>query len=263
MLLAAVPVAVDGEQDDGFDLLEAVQDAAGSEVGGAGGPDGADGGRGEEGDDGLRDVGQVAADAVSGADAEGAQLGGERADLAAQLGPGHGAWLMGLVDVQEGGLVRAVGRGAQGVLGVVEGGFGEPLGAGHGAVAEDARVGRREAYVEPLGDGFPEGVQLVHGPLVQGGVAAFGRGAVVLGGPSLEPGDAGLGDPLGIGLPERLRVRGRHGCGSRAVRVVCVGPRTGWGVRVTRLTGTMPCDRLLHQGAPHIVGVVKMWSWHG
>ncbi|CAM5620151.1 hypothetical protein SCANM63S_09694 [Streptomyces canarius] len=222
VLLAAVAVAVDGEQDDGFDLLEAVEDAAGAEVGGARRPDGADGGRGEEGDDGLRDVGEVTADAVAGADAEGAEFGGEGADLAAQRGPAHRPRLLRLVHVQEGGFVGAVGRGTQGVFGVVEGGSGEPLGAGHGAVAEHTRVGRREPYVEPLGDGFPEGVQLIDGPPVQGRVPALGRGAVVFGGPCLEPGDAGLGDPLGIGLPERLGVRGRHWCGSRAVRVVCV-----------------------------------------
>lgn len=87
VFLAAVAVAVDGEQDDGFDLLEAVEDAAGAEVGGAGGPDAADGRGGEEGDDGLRDVGEVAADAVAGGDAEGAEFGGERADLAAEFGP--------------------------------------------------------------------------------------------------------------------------------------------------------------------------------
>ena len=72
----------------------------------------ADGGGGEEGDDGLRDVREVAADAVSGADAEGAQLGGQGADLAAQLGPGDRARLMGLVDVQEGGFVGAGGSSA-------------------------------------------------------------------------------------------------------------------------------------------------------
>lgn len=226
VLLAAVAVAVDGEQHDGFDLLEAVQDAAGAEVGGAGGPHGADGGRGQQGDDGLRDVGQVAADPVARADAERAEFGGEGADLAAQLGPGHRARFVGLVDMEEGGLVRAVGGGAQGVLGVVEGGSGEPLGAGHRAVAEHARVRRGEADVEPLGDGFPERLEVVDGPLVQCGIAAFGGRAVMLGGPGLEPGDACLGDPLGIGLPERLGVRGRHGGGSRAVRVVCVGPRT-------------------------------------
>ena len=87
VLLAAVAVAVDGEQDDRLDLLEAVEDAAGAEVGGAGGPDGADGRRGEQRGDGLRDVGQIAADPVAGAYAEGAQLGGERADLAAEFGP--------------------------------------------------------------------------------------------------------------------------------------------------------------------------------
>lgn len=74
VFLAAVAVAVDGEQDDGFDLLEAVEDAAGAEVGGAGGPHSADGGGGQEGDGGLRDVGKVAADAVAGADAEAAQF---------------------------------------------------------------------------------------------------------------------------------------------------------------------------------------------
>ena len=211
VLLAAVAVAVDGEQDDRFDLLEAVQDAAGAEVGGAGRPDAADGGCGEEGDDGLRDVREVAADAVSGAYAEGAQFGGQGADLAAQFGPGDRARLVGLVDVQEGRFVRA-GRGrAQGVLGVVEGRSGEPLGARHRAVAEHARVGRREPYVEPLGDGFPERVQLVDGPAVQGGVAALGRGSVVLGRPGLEPGDLCLGDAFRIGLPERLGVHGRHG----------------------------------------------------
>lgn len=77
VFLAAVAVAVDGEQDDGFHLLEAVEDAAGAEVGGAGGPDGSDGGGGEEGDDRLRDVGEVAADTVAGGDAEGAEFGGE------------------------------------------------------------------------------------------------------------------------------------------------------------------------------------------
>ncbi len=211
VLLAAVAVAVDGEQDDGFDLLEAVEDAAGAEVGRAGGPDAADGGGGEEGDHGLGDVREVAADAVAGAYAEGAQLGGEGADLAAQLGPGDGAWFVGLVDVQEGRFVRAGAGGAQGVFGVVEGRAGEPLGARHRAVAEHARVGGREADVEPLRDGSPEGVQLVDGPAVQGRVAALGGGAVVLGGPGLEPGDPCPGDALGVWLPERLGAIGRHG----------------------------------------------------
>ena len=118
---------------------------------------------------------------------------------------------MGLVDVQEGRFVRSgVGR-SQGVLGVVEGGSGEPLGARHRAVAQHARVGGRKPYVEPLGDGFPERVQLVHGPAVQGGVSALGGGSVVLGRPGLESGDLCPGDAVLVGLPERRGVRWGHG----------------------------------------------------
>ncbi len=262
VLLAAVAVAVDREQHDGFDLLEPVEDAAGAEVGRAGGPDAAHGGRGEEGDHCLRDIGEVTADPVSGADAEGAQFGGQGADLAAQFGPGDRAGFVCLVDVQEGRLVRAGVGCAQGVFGVVQGRPGEPLGARHRSAAEHARVGGGEADVEPLREGFPEGVQLVDRPALECRVAAFGGGAVVLGGPRLEPGDPCPGDALGVGLPERLGTNGRHGrlpdC-ARRVRP----PRTGWGVRVARLARTMPCDRLRHQGAPHIVRVVKMWSRHG
>lgn len=207
VLLAAVAVAVDGEQDDGFDLLEAVQDAAGAEVGGAGGPHGADGRGGEEGDGGLRDVGQVAADAVAGAHAEGTQFRGQGADLPSQFGPGDRARDLGLVDGQEGRFVRAGGGRAQGVLGVVEPAAGEPLRAGHRAVAEDPRGGRGEAHVEPLGDGRPEGLGLCHGPAVQGRVAALGGGLVALGRPGLEGRDPGLGDAVLIGPPERRGVR--------------------------------------------------------
>ncbi len=211
-----------------------VEDAAGAEVGGAGGPHRADGGGREEGDDGLGDVGEVAAHPVAGAYAEGAQLGGERPDLVAELGPGDGGGLVGLVDVEEGGVVGA-GRvlgGAQGVLGVVEGGAGEPACAGHREVGEDLLVRGGEPDVEPVGDGLPEGVELVHGPAVQRGVAAVRGGAVALGGPGLEGGDAGRGDPVGPRGPEgfRFRLGGRgHGsapgqvCGSRVVCVcVCV-----------------------------------------
>ncbi|GAA4992378.1 hypothetical protein GCM10025734_20390 [Kitasatospora paranensis] len=77
VVLAAVVVPVDGEQDDRLDLLEPVEDAAGAEVGGAGRPDGADGGGREERDDRLRDVREVRADPVAGADAAGPEGGGE------------------------------------------------------------------------------------------------------------------------------------------------------------------------------------------
>lgn len=211
VLLASVAVAVHGEQDHGFDLLEAVEDAAGAEVGGAGGPDPAHGRCGEQGDHGLGDVREIAADAVSRADADAAQFGGQGADLAAQVGPRHGDGLVGLVDIQEGRFVRAGVRGAQGVLRVVDGPSGEPLRTGHGPVAEHARVGGREPYAEPLGDSFPEGVQLIDRPAVQCLVAAVGRGSVPFGRPGLELRDLRLGDDLVGRLPERRGVRGGHG----------------------------------------------------
>lgn len=207
--LAAVAVAVDGEEDDGFDLLEAVEDAAGAEVRGAGGPDAADGRGGEERHDRLRDVGEVTADAVAGADPECAEFGGEGADLAAEFGPADQGLGVGLVDVDEGrgtGAQRVL-RGTQGVFRVVEGGTGEPLGAGHGAVADDRLVRGGEPYVEPVGDGPPEGVQFVDGPAMQRRVATVGRCSVPLGRPALEAGDRRGGDALGVGLPEGGFVR--------------------------------------------------------
>ena len=85
--LAAVGVAVDGEEDLGLDLGEAVDDRAGAEVGRAGGPDRADGGGGEEADDGLGAVGQVGGDAVAALDAEGAEAGGEGGDALRRARP--------------------------------------------------------------------------------------------------------------------------------------------------------------------------------
>lgn len=274
VFLAAVAVAVDGEQYDGFDLLETVQDAAGAEVGGARGPDTADGRGGEQRGDGLRDVGEVAADAVSGAYAEGAQLRGECGDLAAQLGPADRGRFMRLVDMEEGrfmGASRVLG-GAQGVFRVVEGGAGEPLGSGHGAIAEDSFVRGGEPDVEPVGDSGPEGLQVVDGPAVQRGVAALGRGSVPLGRPGLEAGDTGGGDPVGSRLPEGCGAfcccghgaapgLTRRWCGAstrglvRRLVVWCVGSwcasvaYTRAGGRVTRLSRTMPCDRPWHQAS--------------
>lgn len=116
---------------------------------------------------------------------------------------------MGLVDVEQGGCVCAQGvlRSAQGVFGIVESATGEPLGAGHGAVADDGLVRGGEPYVEPVGDGPPESVQFVDGPAVQRRIAAIGRCSVPLGRPALEAGDCRGGNALGVGLPEGGFVR--------------------------------------------------------
>lgn len=239
--LAAVAVAVDREQHDRLDLLEAVQHAAGAEVGGAGGPYAADGRGGQERDDRVRGVGYVAADAVAGGDAEPAQFGGERGDLAAQFGPGDGGRFVPFVDVDEGGSVGLVEveGGAQGVFGVVEPGAGEPARAGHRRIGEDRVGGGGEADVEPLGDRAPELLGRAHGPGVQGRVVGDGIGArggggtVPLGGPLLEAGQPGAGDPFGARAPQRLGAaggglgRGAHGRLPDGTRRCVGGSRTG------------------------------------
>lgn len=264
VLLAAVAVAVDGEQDDGFDLLEAVEDAAGAEVGGAGGPDAADGGGGEEGGGGLRDVGQVAADAVAGAHAEGAQLGGEGGDLAAEFGPGDGRRLVGLVDVEQRGGVGALVGGAQGVLGVVEGGSGEPLGAGHGAVAQHPCAGvpkrtsnhsatacqkvSRWSTDQRWSAGYPPSA----GAPWRSAAQAWKRVTAA------EAMRSRSGCQSGSGGSEcAVADVDVMGCAPGCTRI-CVCPAHGLGVRVTRLTGTMPWERVSHQLPLFAVGGLNM-----
>ena len=75
-VLAAVAVAVDGEQHLGLDLREAVDTLAGRSRASSG-PDRAEAGGGEERDHRLGDVRQVGHDAVAALDAERAQAGGD------------------------------------------------------------------------------------------------------------------------------------------------------------------------------------------
>ncbi len=161
-VLAAVAVAVDGEEDPGLDLGEAVDDAGGAEVGRAAGPDRADARRGEEGDDRLGDVRHVGDDAVAALHAEAAQPRGEGGDLGAQLGPaqlGELAQLGGVQDRRLGVLLAG-----EDVLGVVEAGAGEPLRAGHLARCEDLRPVAVGPHVEEVPDRPPEPLEVVDRP---------------------------------------------------------------------------------------------------
>ena len=117
-VLAAVAVAVDGEEHLGLDLGEAVDHAGRAEVGRAARPDRADRGGGEEGDDRLGDVRHVGDDAVAALDPELAQAGGDGGDLGAQLAPAQLAQLAQLGGVQDRGL--GVVLAGEDVLGVVE-----------------------------------------------------------------------------------------------------------------------------------------------
>ena len=134
---AAVAVAVYAEQDLRRQLAESVADPTPAEVGGAAGPDGADAGRGQHRDHRLRDVRHAGGDPVAGADAHGAQPGGEHPDAVREIGPGQARERRGFRLVVQRVLARPLV--AQHVLRVVQPGPGEPVGAGHGPGAEDRR----------------------------------------------------------------------------------------------------------------------------
>ena len=138
--LAAVAVAVGGEQHLGLDLAEAVEHAAHAEVGRARGPDRAERRRGEHRDDRLGAVRQDAGDAIAGAHAHRAQLRGERARPARAAPPTRAR-----ARAPSSPRKISAGRGvvaAQQVLGVVEPRSGEEARAGHAVVDQPGR-GRR------------------------------------------------------------------------------------------------------------------------
>ena len=85
---AAVRIAVAGEEQHGLDLAEAVEHGERPHVGRAHRPHRAEAGAGEKGDRRLRHVRHEGSDAIAGRDAQLGELGRQRADLAAQLGPG-------------------------------------------------------------------------------------------------------------------------------------------------------------------------------
>ena len=200
-LLAAVAVAVDGDQHLGLDLGEAVDHRARAEVRRAARPDRADRGGREEGDDRLRPVGQIRGDAVSRLDSKRAQAGGRGRHLAAQLAPGQLAQLAPLGGVAQGDL--AIDAVAEDVLGVVQLGALEPAGPGHRAVGEHALVGSRGAHLEEVPDRRPEVLELVHRPPPELVVGLETQAALALQ-PAHVAGHRRALDPLGRGLPELL-----------------------------------------------------------
>jgi hypothetical protein len=158
-----VAVAVDGEQDLRLDLREAVDDAAGAEVRRAARPDRTEARRRQERGDRLRDVRDVGRDAVAGPDAERAQPGRDPGHLRAQLSPGDLGPLaqLGGVDDRQ----RLVALAAERMLGVVHPRAGEPLGAGHAAVAQHRVVGAVNG--EKVPDRGPEALQVLDRPRPQ------------------------------------------------------------------------------------------------
>ena len=158
--LAAVLVAIHGEQHLGFDLLEAVNDAGAAKVGRTTGPRGAEAGGGQEGDESLGDVGHVGDDAVTPPHAhltEGASDGGH---LLAQRCPGDFGQRLSLRLEEDG---RAVGGGvAEHMLGVAHLRADEPASVGHDSLFQYGGVGPRGLDGVVLPDGGPKVFKVVH-----------------------------------------------------------------------------------------------------
>ena len=164
--LAAVAIAVDGEQHLRLDLLEPVHDRAGAHVRRAARPDRAEARHREERDHGLRDVRHVGGDAVARFHAEIAQRCRDRGDLPLELGPGH---LGRAARLRAGDDRRAIRHTVQeSVLGVVEARALEPLRAGHPVLVEHPRVGSGRLDAEELPHRRPEVLEPLHRPAVQG-----------------------------------------------------------------------------------------------
>ena len=190
-VLAAEPVPVRGHQRLGLELPQSVQRCLGRIVLTTGAPDRADGRRAQKRDHRLGDVGQIADDTITEADACRAQGVGERGGTTQQLVPRHLAVRALLADVDD---RRPVGaRVADDLVDVVQRGTRKPPGTRHLA-ARQHRL-RAVSNLEVVPQGGPEAVDVRHRPLPQGMVVRE-RGARALLGESREVGDSGVGDIL-------------------------------------------------------------------
>ena len=119
-VLAAVAVAVDGDQHDGLDLGEAVDHRADPELGRAARPDRSDRGGGEQADERLGNVRGVGDDTIARRDAEVAQRRGAPPHAEREVVPRQLDAVAGLADGDDGDAVGVGLPGCQGLLGVVE-----------------------------------------------------------------------------------------------------------------------------------------------
>ena len=176
--LPSVVVAVGGEQHGRLYLSEAVDDAAGAEVGGGRRENGTDRGSGQHHGVGLGEVREPGGHPVARPDAGVAQGLLEPGDECLQVGPREVPGGSVLAAEQH---RRPVVVAAQQVLGVVEGGVGEEAGVGEVVAGRECRADARFADdLAPVPDKTPEAVRFGHRPLVQvegadAGVGGEGR----------------------------------------------------------------------------------------
>ena len=212
-LLAAVAVALGGQQHLRGDLREPVDHARRPEVGRARRPDGAEARRGEQADKRLRHVGQEGGDPVALGHPEHAQRVTDPGDLGGEFPVGQGPLrtVFRAGDDRRGAGVAD--RGPQCVARVVEGRPGEPLGVRHGAAGQHRPVAAPPEHPEVVPDRLPELTRLVDRPLPEFVVGTAGLGGRVAqrqpalpGQPAAELRDPRPLDDVGARFPQRRAV---------------------------------------------------------
>ena len=204
-LLAAVAVAVAGDQHLRLDLPEPIQRALDAEIRRAGGPNCADAGRGEHRHHRLRHVRQPAGDAVSPFHAERHQRLAERHRFGQQLPIGERTPLAAFEHRDQ---RHPVVREAQQVLGEVQPRLGKPAAPRKPLAIDERHLARFANNPAEIPNRPPELLAIAHRPPMQHRVIRR-RKAKRLG----KARQIGLGNALGAGLPEGGLVRQRGACG--------------------------------------------------
>ena len=206
--LAAVPVAVAGDEHLRLDLGEPVDHASGAEIRRARGPDRAQARRGEQADDRLRHIRQQRRHPVATADAQCAQATGHPRHLGGELRVAEAASRASFGFKDYGRTVGIGPRGPQRVTGVVQRGALEPPYVGHDLAGQGRTLtpGTPVAeHLEVVPDRRPELRGPRHRPLPKVLVTAELQPAAG-GQPAHEAGDPGIADRLVIRFPEHRAV---------------------------------------------------------
>ena len=203
--LAAVAVAVAGDQHLGLNLPEAIQRALDAEIRRAGGPNRADAGRGEHRHHRLRHVRQPPSDAISPFNAERNQRLAERHRFGQQLPIGERAPFAAFEHRDQ---RHPVVREAQQVLGEVQPRLGKPTAARKPLAIDERHLARFANDPAEIPDRPPEQLPISHRPPMQRRIIRRCKAKRLR-----KARQIGLGNALGAGLPEGGLVRQRGACG--------------------------------------------------
>ena len=204
-LLAAVPVAVAGDEHLRLDLGEPVDHAARAEIRRARRPDRAQARGGEQADDRLGHVRQQRRHPVATTDPQRAQATGHPRHLGGELSVAE-APSPASFGIKDYGRTVGIGpRGPQRVTGVVQRGAVEPPDVGHDLAGQGRTVAPVAEHLEVVPDRRPELPGLRHRPLPKVLIAAEVQLVTGLQ-PAHEAGDPGVADRLVVRLPEHRAV---------------------------------------------------------